>query len=123
MPRARSHKGRTHAENQSQVCLICFQRGSDMRKLVNVNLLRVRKYFFEDFDPSEVKLPNGICSRCRKLLENVEKGSKDTSDLLAPIDFNTLKFPALTRSLGSTSLESLVGCQCSICKVANAFVR
>jgi hypothetical protein len=92
-----------------------------MRKLVNVNLLRVRKYFFEDFDPSEVKLPNGICSRCRKLLENVEKGSKDTSDLLAPIDFNTLKFPALTRSLGSTSLESLVGCQCSICKVANAF--
>ena len=93
MPRARSHKPKTHGENRCQVCLICFMKGSDMRKIVGVTLQRIHKHFFEDFDSSDSKLPNGICSRCRKLLERVDSGSKDTSALPNPIDFTSLSFP------------------------------
>lgn len=89
-----------------------------MRKIVGVTLQRIHKHFFEDFDSSDSKLPNGICSRCRKLLERVDSGSKDTSALPNPIDFTSLSFPRMTRSSGFTTLEEVVGCTCSICKVA-----
>ncbi len=119
MPRARSHKPRNHGENQYLVCLVCYQKGSDMRKIVGVTLQRIHKHFFEDFDSSDFKLPNGTCSRCRKLLERVDNWSKDTSALPNPTDFSSLLFPTTTRSSGFTTHEDVVGCTCSICTVAN----
>ena len=116
---SQSKKARTHAESQSHVCLLCFQKGSSMLKIANVNLQRVKKYFLEDFDPNDSKLPNRICTRCRNLLGKVENGSKIVSDLPDPVDFNALSFPKITRTLGTTTLGELVGCTCSICIVAN----
>ena len=108
---------RTHNENRSLVCLICFKKGSSMKKSVGVALSRVKKYFKEDFDPSNQELPSSICARCRKSLINVEKGKP--ADLDDPIDFLRLRFPVLTRKFGGINdLGNLKNCPCSICIIA-----
>ena len=56
---------RTHNENKSLVCLICFRKGSSMKKIVGMTLSRIQKYFMADFDPCNLKLPSSICARCR----------------------------------------------------------
>jgi hypothetical protein len=57
---------KTHNENRSKVCLLCFQKGSTMRSAESPeNLTRIQEYFFENYDPSDLKLPNGICSCCK----------------------------------------------------------
>ena len=65
---------RTHNENRALVCLMCFEKGSSMRKITGVILSRIQKYFIEDFATSTLELPSSICSRCRKILINVENG-------------------------------------------------
>ena len=79
------------------------------------------KYLFTDFDPSDEKLPNGICSRCRNILFNIDQGKLEPSALDDPIDFSALQFPTLTRSFGGvTLLSDLQRCPCSICTIATA---
>ena len=59
---------RTHNENRSYVCLICFTKPlkPELRKnlfIINgVILERVQKYFLENYDPGDEKLPN--VTRC-----------------------------------------------------------
>ena len=88
-----------------------------MTDIVGVTLSRVIKYFMEDFDPSDVKLPNGICTHCRNILLNIEK--EKPAALNDPIDFSKLSFPVLTRKYESISdLGDLRDCPCSICVIA-----
>ena len=102
----------THAQNRSKVCILCFEKGSSMKDLNDktiVDLKRVRDYFFTNYDHKDMKFPNGLCARCRKLLQRIDlptdhKEKKDVSDLPDPVDFSKLKFPALTRSSGSLNL-------------------
>ena len=54
----------------------------------SITLERVRKYFFEDYEPNDILLPNGLCARCRKLLERVDNGLCDISMLPEAVDFN-----------------------------------
>ena len=101
---------KTHDENRSKVCLLCFQKGSTMRSAGSPeNLTRIQEYFFENYDPSDLKLPIGICGCCRQKLLNLEnkKLGKDKDKPLPevilpdPVDFSKLKFPAsITRSRG-----------------------
>ena len=112
---------KTHREFRSLVCLLCFQKGSSMRKITDSILIKVQKFFFENFDINDPKLPCGCCSHCYNILLAIEKGSKKPSDLPNPVDFNALQFPVLTRSLGGiTNLEDLEGCTCSICSIARS---
>ena len=108
---------RTHNENRSLVCLICFKKGSSMSTIVGVNLERVLKYFMEDFESCDLKLPNGLCSHCRNILYNHEKGK---SVLISdPIDYSKLSFPVLTRKYeGVRDIGDLKDCPCSICTIA-----
>ena len=53
---------RTHNENRALVCLMCFKKGSSVRKITGVILSRIQKYFMEDFDTSTLELPSSICS-------------------------------------------------------------
>ena len=108
---------RTHNENRALVCLVCFQKGASMGNIVGVTHSRIIKYFMEDFDPSDLKLPNGICSHCRIILLKLEKG--EPAALNDPIDFSKLTFPVLTRKYESVcDLGDLRDCPCSICIIA-----
>ena len=115
---------KTHNENRSKVCLLCFQKGSTMRSAGSPeNLTRIQEYFFENYDPSDLKLPIGICSCCNRKLLNLEnkKLGKDKDKPLPevilpdPVDFSKLQFPAsITRSRGG----DLQSCDCDICEIA-----
>ena len=64
----------THDENRSKVCLICFQKDTTMRSTESPqNLPRIKEFFMKNYDPSDLKLPKGLCQCCRKKLENLEK--------------------------------------------------
>ena len=108
---------RTHNNNRALVCLVCFQKGASMCNIVGVTHNRIIKYFMEDFDPTDLKLPNGICGHCRNILAKLEKGEPAT--LNDPIDFSKLTFPVLTRRYESVcDLGDLRDCPCSICIIA-----
>lgn len=72
----------------------------------------------EDVDPTDQRSPNGICSRCRNSLLELDKGKPVA--LEDPVDFSTLNFPAvlIRRFGGVTELGDLQGCPCSICIIA-----
>ena len=70
-----------------------------------------------------MKFPNGLCTRCRKLLQKIDlpnddKNKKEVSDLPDPVDFSKLKFPTITRSSGSLHLAELTNCSCDLCNIA-----
>ena len=102
----------THAQNRAKVCLMCFQKGKAMRNITEGVLKQIHSFFISNYDPSELKMPNAICSRCRVLLGQTEKKEKQfvLVDLPDPIDFSKLTFPTITRSSGVTNLGELMGC-------------
>ena len=108
---------KTHNENRQLVCLICFKKGSRMLRITDKELGRIRKYFMEDFDPMNEKLPNGTCSRCRLLLYRIENGKPCVID--KGVDYSMLRFPAMTRFRGmGRVLGQITNCPCSICVIA-----
>ncbi len=110
-------EAKTHAQNRACVCIVCFEKGSDVRKCTEININRVRQFVLEDFDTSNPKLPSGLCARCRKLLEKVEKQEIGVEVIPDWVDFSKLEFPVITRSSGVYSIEQLVHCNCSICLI------
>ena len=66
-------------------------------------LTRIQKYSFENQDPSDLKLPNGICGCCSTKLLRLEnkKLGKDKDKPLPevimpdPVDFSKLRFKVL----------------------------
>ena len=58
------NKAQSHTENRAKVCLLCFQKGSDMVPARGGSILaRIRKYFVKNYDSNEEHLPSAICSR------------------------------------------------------------
>ena len=90
----------THDQFRSKVCLICFQKYNpkSLKNIVGVTLERVQRVYIENYDPSNQKLPNVICSDCRKpfteLIAGKELMEHDVPEL---IDFKTLSL-ALIRA-------------------------
>ena len=122
MPKA----AKTHAQNRACVCLICFKNGSSMTKIGGITLEQVKRFYLEKFDQTDSMLPNGVCAHCRKVLLRIDSGEIDATSLPDPIDFSTLTFPKVTRSItrsGIFDLDAMTHCTCSICKVANQEVR
>ena len=113
----------SHAQNRAKVCLLCFEKGSSMTVISGLVLNRGKNHFLTNYNPNDQKFPNGICTRCRNLLTNVDRPSDDakrveSSALPDVVDFPKLQFPVITRSSGSLSLGELVNCTCDICKIA-----
>ena len=107
---------KTHSENRSKVCLVCFQKGSP-KAMQNAgaaaNLKRIKEFFLENYDPTDLKMPNGLCVCCvNKLLKKDkrkiwEKENKEATQpppetkkpppdptLPDPVDFQKLQFPS-----------------------------
>ena len=116
----------THDQNRSKVCLICFQKGKKdtIRSTESPqNLKKIQEFFMENYDPSDLKLPAGLCACCKTKLDRMEikKSGKDKDKPLPevilpdPVDFTKLVFPpTITRSRGG----DLSPCSCDICEIA-----
>ena len=117
---------KTHREFRAAVCLVCLTKGSSPRKIGGVVLQRVKSIpKFSEFDPTDEKLPSVCCSRCNKLLVQIEKGEKALSDL-PEVDLSQLNFPVSTphqlRVNGVSCLDELKHCACSICEIGRVNV-
>ena len=93
------NKTLSHIENCAKVCLLCFQKVSDMvparRGLI---LARIWKYFIEKYDPNEEQLTSAVCARCRQILLKIKKGEKTNNDLPDAFDFSKIILTTFTRS-------------------------
>ena len=114
---------KSHDENRAKVCLICFQKHppKSMRSAESpVQLKRIKEYFLENYCPSDLKMPSGLCCNCKKILhlkEAKKLGDEKISEVSIPdpVDFSKLHFPpTITRSRGG----DLVNCDCDICLIA-----
>ena len=75
------NKALLHIENCAKVCLLCFQKISDMVPSRGDSILpRSRKYFIENYDPNEEHLPSAVCERCRRILLYMEKRGENNND-------------------------------------------
>ena len=71
------NKALSHTENRAKVCLLCFQKGSDMVPVRRGSVLvRIWKYFIENYDPNEEHLHSAVCARYRQIIFKIEKGGR-----------------------------------------------
>ena len=103
-----------HKNNRALLCLICFSKGSGMTvfKEGTVTLNRIYKFFLKSFDLRNEHFSNGICAKCRKAFERLEKGDKNI--LSKPYDFSKVKVSILTIN------QSF--CVCDICEIARTTI-
>ena len=68
----------THDQFRSKVCLICFHKYNpkSLRNICGVTLERVKQIYISNYDPSNQKLPNAICSDCRKPFADLVAGKE-----------------------------------------------
>ena len=59
------NKAQTHEQNRGKVCLICLKKGNSMSNIAGVTYSRVKAFYLSNYDPSDDRLPNGICGRDR----------------------------------------------------------
>ena len=126
MPPTHSQVSRTHGQNRSYVCLVCFTKPlkAELNKNIwviqGVHLQRIHKYFMQNYDPNNQKYPNGLCGCCKTKLQRIEKAEETAKkenrdvnfsalpDLPDPVDYQSFEFPRVgTRSSGVTELNDL----------------
>ena len=64
----------THDQNRSKICLMCWTKPNDKNRtrIQGINLTRIKSLFMTNYDTEDPYMPNALCSRCAKLLYNVE---------------------------------------------------
>ena len=88
-----------------------------MFPITGVNLARVKRFWMENYDPGETRLPAALCGKHCMLLGYIEKQQRGATidSLPDPLDYSKMTFPILTR--GAVN-DPNADCQCSICRVA-----
>ena len=114
---------KTHNEMRAIVCLVCSLKGSSPRKITGKNLERVTTYYLTNYNPEDVNFPSHICDRCRKLLENIEKGKNKIEDLPEPIDMTQVKLPSPRMETRTSSVQNKKLCDCYICEIGRVNAR
>ena len=115
-------KARNHEKSRSLVCLICWSKifgngGRILKPGAKLTCLIKDKYaILNNYDPSELTLPNAICSTCCRTLYKFEKNATN-----APL------IKACAYSINSDSTMHTRGCSsaaaCNICQIAREQYR
>ena len=58
----------------------------------------VQVHFMPEYDPTNICLPNGLCTTCRVNLGKVKDNKENASSLPKPYPFSSLTFPIKTKS-------------------------
>jgi hypothetical protein len=106
MPPAKNHE-----ENRKSVCCVCMKKSNDV--LTKTVIERIQKYFQQDIDFKDSRVPSGICTACRMNLATVSNEGLEKS--ATPLyNFSSIILPIFLRSSPSS-------CTCTICKIARSF--
>lgn len=93
-------KARSHEDSRSVICILCFSKSLNGRKMSN-NVINLIKKVYIDFDIYNPKYPMAICDGCRKkLVSNPEN--------LSIVNYDHL----------NTEPTSDKNCDCVICQTA-----
>ena len=112
-------KLKTHSDCRKFVCLFCFEKSTvDLREYPKY-LEVVKKCVIENYDPSDVRLPCGVCSTHRTYINTLYRKYELSS---GEATYSTLDIVKLSNFLdGNVKLSrSSTLCQCLICRVAKA---
>ena len=108
---------RNHDANRHFVCLLCFEKSKTIFPITGITLQRVKKYWMENYDEADPRLPAAVCAKHHKMLACVETGQRGATidSLPDPLDYSKMAFPIMTR--GAVN-DPNADCKCTICRVA-----
>ena len=88
-----------------------------MYPITGVILARVKRYWMENYDPGDTRLPAVACGEHCNLMNYIEKQQRGATidSLPDPPDYSKMTFPIMTR--GAVN-DPDADCQCSICGIA-----
>ena len=84
----------THNANMAKLCIMCCNqgqlvkpagKGTNGKRVTSEVAATVKKHFMSDFDPDSFDMPNGLCPKHRKLLNQVDNDEKSPEDLPKPL--------------------------------------
>ena len=98
---------KTHTDYRGMVCLLCFGKAKDMRKITDVQRETIEKSIISGLDSLDERLPTALCSTCRKNVSNISNGAPNH---IKHFDYSKLgsKRPE-TRSSSCDCLVCLIG--------------
>lgn len=116
------HHAKTHEENRSKICLLCFNKGKVMRLLTKDHYETIENYIIDGFDRSDNRLPNGICGTCRLTVQECSQGNFKRLQHLNVYDHSLVvgSQPPLTRSAATNMSLAPSQCPCVVCGIARS---
>ena len=111
------HCSKTHEENRTRLCLICFNKGKTMRLLNDEAYNLIEKFVLKGFDRGDHRLPSAICGTCRLVIQDCSNGNLQRLKTLKIYDYSIFvgTKPHITR-LSQSSTE----CDCILCETARS---
>ena len=93
MPREKAN----HDTNRLKVCLLCFKKTKEMRKITENHKDIIEKYVIDRLNWNDFSLPQVLCGSCRIILGEYSKGN--FSHELEVLDYSLMfNVPPITRS-------------------------
>ena len=102
---------RNHEESRKAVCLLCLKKTTS--ELTATVIDRIKLFVCSNLNFEDSRVPAGICSTCRKALQEKQSDSESKRKLPDLFDFSKIKIPVTLRS-------SSVPCTCTICQIARS---
>lgn len=106
------NKAKTHYENLQAICLLCFNKEKDMRKISDANYDVIKEHVINGFDSSDERLPKVLCCTCRLTLNEFVKGNFERKIKLYDHSLVGEHGPQTRFKFKNTE------CMCIVCKIA-----
>lgn len=103
---------KSHDDCRLSVCVLCFKKGKQLRKITAEQEKIIKKYISPKFDLSEAKYPCVICGTCRIQLLSCGKEKKFENVYVSHHLKKLPNLPTITRSSGNSQ------CKCIVCYIA-----
>ena len=101
-----------HNDYRACVCLLCFGKTKEMRKISVEQMQVIDQYFVSGLDLSNDLLPTALCSNCRLIVQ--EKKANPEKDVSS---FQVFDHSLLISSKPLTRLSP--NCTCIVCEVGS----
>jgi len=108
---------RSHSESRKVVCVICFSKGHDLRRISSRNSELIRKFALPDFDEEDPSFPNVICASCRICLAKTSEDDPTVKLNIYDRRNKNLK-PVSTRQRSEEDK-----CECDLCVIARSNIN
>ena len=99
-----------HADWMTSICGVCIRKGSEVRPISDIDLERIRKHHYPNYDLSV--MPTVACKSCKKALSFIDEHGKNAGLNLPEAAYENLRLPSST-----ATRQQAICCDCSFCQV------